>query len=125
MTSTLADVPEIAPLERFDMYAMLGLVRVMEPHTEMLMRDLAEAERVGDDFDSPHLRPWFVSFHGSEFPGEPQNACKRYLTYRMMNIPKAEITPPWVMTCGTIGKAGELDIARAWYTGGRLLAIPE
>lgn len=125
MAPMLTDVPEIPYLPRFDLYAMLGLVRVMEPHTELLMRELAEAERVADDYDSPHERPWFVSFHGSEFPGEPQDACKRYLTYRMMNIPKAEITPPWVTTCGTVGKAGELDIARAWYAGGRLLAIPE
>lgn len=33
--------------------------------------------------------------------------------------------PPWVTTTATMGKAGELDIARAWFEGGRLLAIPE
>jgi hypothetical protein len=122
---TFVDVPEIPPLDRFGMYAMLGLVRVMEPHTEELMLARNEAERVGDEYDSPHSRPWFVSYHGSEFPGEPADACKRYLLYRMMNIPRTEAMPPWVTTTGTVGKAGELDIADAWYKGGRLLAVPE
>lgn len=117
--------PEIPYLSLFDLYAFLGLVRVMEPETEALMQERAERERVGDDHDSPHARPWFVSFHGSEFPGEPANACKRYLLYRMMNLPKTQATPPWVSTTGTIGKAGELDIARAWYEGGRMLSVPE
>lgn len=65
------------------------------------------------------------SFHGSEFPGAPQDACQRYLTYRMMNFPSLEAMPPWVTTTGTVGKAGELDIADAWYRGARLLAVPE
>lgn len=116
-----ADIPPLGP---FDLYAYLGLVRVMEPHTEVLMRERAEQERVAHDY-GPHERPWFVSFHGSEFPGEPMDACKRYLLYRMMDLPPSEIVPPWVTTTGKIGKAGELDLADAWYRGGRLLAVPE
>lgn len=124
MNPTLEQV-DIPSLERFDLYAYLGLVRIMEPDTEMLMRERADAEHAGDEYDSPHSRPWFVSMHGSEFPGEPLSACKRYLTYRMMNFPGGEAVQPWVTTTGTVGKAGELDIADAWWKGGRLLAIPE
>lgn len=107
------------------MYAMLGLLRVLEPETEVLMRERADDLLVSDEFDSPHNRPWFTSFHGSEFPGDPTTACERYLTYRMMNFPSSEAMPPWVTTTGTLGKAGELDIADAWFRGGRMMAIPE
>lgn len=117
--------PVIAPMERFSLYAFLGLVRVMEPHTETLMQRRADVKNVADEYDSPHSRPWFVSYHGSEAPSSPESACKRYLAYRMMNFPSGTSMPPWVTTCGTVGKAGELDIADAWYRGGRLLAIPE
>lgn len=62
----------------------------------------------------------------SQFPGDPLEACLRKLVYRMMNIPSAEgAMPPWVTTTAVMGKAGELDIADAWYQGGRLLAVPE
>jgi hypothetical protein len=116
---------EIGPLERFDFYAWLDLIRVMEPETETLMRERAAHQLASDEYDSPHSRPWYVSFHGSEFPGEPANACGRYLAYRMMNFPATEPMPPWVTTTGTLGKAGELDIADAWFHGGRMLAVPE
>lgn len=115
----------LKPLDRFDLYAFLGHVRVMEPYTEVLMQQRAERELKEDEYDSPHSRPWFVSFHGSEFPGEEQDACQRYLAYRMMNFPSTEVMPPWVTTTGTLGKAGELDIADAWWQGGGMLAIPE
>lgn len=125
MTMTIEQL-DIAPMERFGMYAYLGLVRVMEPETETLMQELAQHSLVSDEYDSPHSRPWFVSFHGSEFPGVPESACQRYLTYRMMNFPSASgPMPPWVTTTGTVGKAGELDIVKAWFHGGRALAIPE
>lgn len=123
--TTLLDVLEIPALSRFDMYAQLGLLRVLEPDTEVLMQERAEAELVDDEFDSPHSRAWFLSYHASEAPGDPTTACARYLTYRMMNFPFSEIVPPWVTTCGSVGKAGELDVADAWFRGGRMLAVPE
>ena len=116
---------DIRPLERFAMYASLDLVSVMEPETDVLMHELAERRHREDEYDSPHKRPWFVSYHGSEFPGDPANACARYLNYRMMNFPATDYMPPWVTTTGTLGKAGELDIVQAWFQGGRALAIPE
>lgn len=124
MSITIEEL-EIEPLDRFGMYAFLDLVRVMEPHTEILMRERATSTHEEDEYDSPHSRPWFVSFHGSEFPGVEANACSRYLAYRMMNFPSTEAMPPWVTTTGVLGKAGELDIADAWHRGGRLLSIPE
>lgn len=123
---TNIDIPEIAPMGRLDLYAYLGLVRVMEPETEILMRERADRDLIEDEFDSPHSRPWFVSMHASEFPGDPSTACSRYLAYRMMNFVSADgAMPPWVTTTGVLGKAGELDLADAWFKGGRLLAIPE
>lgn len=97
----------------------------MEPDTEMLLREFNERRWRHDEFDSPHERAWHVSFHASQFPGDEANACKRYLLYRMMNLPANEPMPPWVTTTGDVGKAGELTIARAWYEGGKALAIPE
>jgi hypothetical protein len=117
--------PEIQPLDHFRLYAYLGLVSVMEPDTEMLMREYNERLWREDEHDSPHDRPWYVSFHASQFPGSQEDACKRYLLYRMMNLPGDGPMPPWVTTTGDVGKAGELTIARAWFAGGRSLAIPE
>jgi hypothetical protein len=107
------------------MYAGMGLVQLMEPDTEELMRERAWRELVEDEYDSPHAMAWFKSFHASMFPGDPVEACARQLVYRMMNIPASEPMPPWVTTCGSVGKAGELDIADAWYDGGRMLGFPE
>lgn len=98
---------------------------MLEPITEDLMRERASKTLVDDEFDSPHEMAWFQSFHGSSFPCDPTEACERFLVYRMMNIPSSEPMPPWVTTCGTVGKAGELDISRAWYEGGRMLGVPE
>jgi len=122
----MIDVPQIPSFSRFDLYLSLGLVSVMEPATEDLMRERSALDHVDDDHDSPHSRPWFVSFHASQFPGDPLEACARKLVYRMMNIPSGEgPMAPWITSTGVMGKAGELDIADAWYRGGRLLAIPE
>lgn len=122
----MIETPEIPPLERRDLYYFLNLLSGMEPDTEEVMRERAEREYVEDEHDSPHEKPWFVSQHASSFPGDPLEACARKLVYRMMNIPDATgPTPPWVSSCGVIGKAGELDIADAWFRAGRLLAIPE
>lgn len=120
-----ADLEEIVPLDRFSLYAELGLVRLLEPDTEDLMRDRALKTLVDDEFDSPHAMAWFQSFHASAFPCDPTEACERHLVYRMMNVPAAEPMPPWVTSCGEVGKAGELDISRAWYEGGRMLGVPE
>jgi hypothetical protein len=100
----IADAPEAPPLDLFSLYASLGLVRVMEPQTELLMRERAARELEKSDY-GPHERPWFTSFHASSFPGDPAVACKRQLLYRMMDLPPAEPMPPWVTTTGTVGKA--------------------
>ena len=119
------DLPEIAPLDRLSTYGLFGAISFMEPDTEEVMRERARRSMVEDEHDSPHERPWFVSFHASSFPGDPLDACERKLLYRMMNIPPSEPMPPWVTSTGVVGKAGELDIAEAWFEDGRLLAIPE
>lgn len=122
----MIDVPQIPTLDRLGLYMSLGLISLMDPMTNDLMRERSERAHVEDEHDSPHSRPWFTSFHASTFPGDPLEACSRKLVYRMMNIPSAEgAMPPWVTTTATMGKAGELDIAQAWFEGGRLLAIPE
>lgn len=117
--------PEAPPLDRFSFYAKNGFVSMMEPDTEELMQERAWHEIVDDEYDSPHSRAWHVSMHASEFPGDPASACVRYFTYRMMNVPSVTPMPPWVTACGVVGKAGEIDIADAWYRGGRMLAVPE
>lgn len=116
---------DIPTMSRFEMYAYLNLVSVMEPHTENVLQAQALVDLIEDEFDSPHSRPWFVSYHGSQFPGEPTNACKRQLAYRMMNFPSPTPMPPWVTATGVVGKAGELYIANAWFKQGHMLAIPE
>jgi len=122
----VTDAPQIQPLGRLELYMHLNLLSGMEPDTEDLMRERAEREFVDDEHDSPHSRPWFVSHHASQFPGDPLEACARKLVYRMMNIPSGEgAMAPWVTSTGAVGKAGELDIVDAWYKGGRMLGVPE
>jgi len=113
-------------LSRRDLYASIGLLSEMEPMTEDLMRERAEALHRDDEYDSPHSRAWNVSFHCSEYPGDTEDACARYLVYRMMNIPSAEgPMAPWVTATGVVGKSVELDIVDAWFQGGRMLGVPE
>ncbi len=124
--STTDQIPQIPPLARVDLYMALNLVSLMDPLTDELMVERAERDLVEDGYDSPHSRPWFVSYHASEFPGDVAAACSRYLVYRMMNTPTATgAMPPWVTSTGVLGKAGELDIVRAWFEGGRMLGVPE
>ncbi len=109
-----------------DFYMRMGLLSEMEPMTEEVMRNRAERELIDDEHDSPHKLAWFVSYHGSSFPGDPADACARSLVYRMMNIPSARgIMEPWVTSTGVLGKAGEMDVVDAWFKDGRMLAIPE
>lgn len=113
-------------LSRRDLYRSIGLLSEMEPMTEVLMRERAEALHRDDEYDSPHSRPWHVSSHASSFPGDAEDACARSLVYRMMNIPSAEgAMDPWVTATGVVGKAIELDIVDAWFNGGRMLGVPE
>ncbi len=113
-------------LSRRDLYRSIGLLSEMEPMTEVLMRERAEALHRDDEYDSPHSRPWHVSAHASSFPGDTEDACVRSLVYRMMNIPSAEgAMDPWVTATGVVGKAVELDIVDAWFKGGRMLGVPE
>lgn len=109
-----------------DLYMHLGLLSVVEPATEEVMRARAERSYVDDEFDSPHELPWNVSFHASSFPGDPADACARALVYRMMNIPSGEgAMAPWVTSTGAVGKAIEMDVVDAWFRAGRMLALPE
>lgn len=120
---TITMPPEIPPLDRFELYGYFGYHRVLEPATEEYMRAVNERELRGDDVARGEW--WHTSFHASEFPGDDIDGCARFLTYKRMNFPPTEALPPWVTTTGTIGKAGELDIARAWYEAGHALAVPE
>lgn len=120
----VADLPEIPPLDRLSFYGALGVVSFMEPDTEEVMQERALRHQAAQDV-GPHARDWHLSFHASAFPGDPADACERFLVYRMMDIPAAAPMPPWVTSTGVVGKAGELDIAEAWYEAGRLLAVPE
>ena len=118
------DPGEIPPLSRAGLHASFGMLALMEPVTDLHLAELAKAELL-DVYDSPHAHPWHVSFHASEFPGHAESACERYLAYRMANVVADEPTPAWVSMTGDVGKAGELTIARAWFSGQQLLAIPE
>jgi hypothetical protein len=122
----LTDQLDIPPLDRQSLYQYLDLISVMEPETEILMRERAEKNLREDDHDSPHEKAWYLSFHASGFPGDFSDACARQLVYRMMNIPTARGSiDPWIEATGVVGKAIELDIADAWFRGGRMLGIPE
>ncbi len=118
-------VPTIPPVSIEEFYGSLGRLDVVNGDTEILMDEYNYRRWAEDEFDSPHEHAWHVSFHGSEFPGDHVDACARFLTYRMMNFPPVSHMPAWVTTTGDVGKAGELSIARAWFWGGRMLAIPE
>jgi hypothetical protein len=69
--------------------------------------------------ESPHGRPWHVSFHASSFPGDLENPCPRYAVYGLMDIPKA----PFDRRGTTIMEAGkdiELNTVRKVRDAGRL-----
>jgi hypothetical protein len=102
-----------------EMLAHFGVISVVEPAF-----DLAWQLKLIDEFENgertPHGRPWHVSFHASEFPGDSKNACARAAVYKLMDIGSG-VGDRWLQNTAEVGKALELANVRAIRDTGRLV----
>lgn len=107
--------------------AALGLLDEIDPMTDeayafALAQEARESQQGAAAEDA-----WFVSFHGSQFPGEARG-CPRQLLYRMMDIPRS--TGSYLFSSRRMqqimdaGKDIEDRLVMKWYNAGYLLSPP-
>lgn len=95
-----------------EMLVHFGALRVVEPVVDYAYSIALQQRFENAEGDSPHDRPWHVSFHASSFPGD-ERACARMAMYGLMDIPKGGPNERWLDGVSDIGKAVELGIVRA------------
>lgn len=112
-------------MSRRELFSRLQLIRTVEPMTKEAYRR-AELQRWRDQLDDePHGRPWHVSFHGSQFPGNQARACPRQSLYRMMDFVAEEPFSRRSRTVMNAGKAIEVELVSTWNMADVLLSAPE
>lgn len=113
-----------AGLSRFEFFAGLGRIRVVDPLTDEAYRRAETEIHKGDLDSSPHGSPWHTSFHASKFPGDDERACGRYAVYSLMNVPEPEPISPEGRAVMDASKDLERQLVQRWYDNGRLLSAP-
>lgn len=108
---------DIRPLERFAMYASLDLVSVMEPETDVLMHELAERSHREDEYDSPHKRPWFVSYHGC-LAGETEVVTRQGIKPIRQLVGRQELLVPQANRFSGLEREGRGQKTRSYTSGG-------
>ena len=113
---------QLRKLTRTEFFTRLQVVRSLEPIIQETFKEV-EADRWRNQHDDePHGRPWHVSFHASQFPGDDPMACPRQALYRMMDFPAAEPFSRRSRTVMSIGKAMEVELVRSFEEAGILLS---
>jgi CRISPR/Cas system-associated exonuclease Cas4 (RecB family) len=108
-------------LSRAELFTRLHIIRVLEPLVDRAFKNSEEKKFEEQLDDDPHGRPWHVSFHASQFPGDNPLACPRQSLYRMMDLPSGPFSRRSRMLMN-IGKIVELDIVQAFADDGVLLS---
>lgn len=115
-------ITNLSKLTRAEFFTRLQLIRTIEPIVDQAFR-ISEGEILRDQLDDdPHGRPWHVSFHASQFPGNNPMACSRQSLYRMMDFPPSEPTSRKLRQTGDSGKAFETTLVDAWHRAKMLLS---
>lgn len=101
---------------RRQFFEHFGIVR-QAPDLEKITKESYEAleDKIWRENlnSSPHGRPWFTSFHASSFP-DKDKPCGRLALYTMLDIPRPEPAPPFLVATGDIGKQVEYQIVYRW-----------
>lgn len=110
-------------LSRREFYSRVGLMHDVDQLTTSAYNFVANKRQLAPDIGADHEDPWFISFHGSQFPGDNPRACPRKALYRMMDIPRP-IAPRWLEQVADAGKDIENRIVQKWHDAGYLLSAP-
>lgn len=110
-------------MTRREFYSRVGLLHDVDALTTAAYNFIANKEQAESDIGAAAHDPWYVSFHGSQFPGDNPRACGRKAMYRMMDIPRP-IAPRWLQQVADAGKDIEDRLVQKWYDSGYLLSKP-
>ena len=124
LSMKLRSTMQLRKLTRVEMLSRMQVFRLVEPLTQSLYHDILWDQFRNQHGDAPHGRPWHVSFHASQFPGDDPMACSRQSLYRMMDF--AQDAPPNRMLTVTAaaGKGVETELVSKWHAAGILLSAP-
>ncbi len=101
------------------MLSHFGTIKTVDPVVSLSWDETLAAEAAAGD-QSPHGRPWHVSFHASAFPGMDKQACPRKACYELMDVGREINTERWLNQTAEVGKAIELAQVRRLRDAGRL-----
>lgn len=107
---------------RFQMFADLGLVHVVERVAVDAYKEVAEREWRSDFLEAPHGQAWHTSFHASQFPGDDPMTCGRKAIYTLMNIPRPKPIDRAGKTVMSVGKAIEYEFVKTLADAGVLIS---
>lgn len=110
-------------MTRREFYSRIGLLHDVDGLTQSAYDFLAAKRQLMPDIGAAHEAPWYVSFHGSQFPGDNDHACPRKALYRMIDVPRP-IAPRWLQQVADAGKDIEDRIVQVWHDAGYLLSNP-
>lgn len=110
------------PVSRFQLFAELGLLKVVEPTTQAAYNKVTEEQWRSEFTESPHGTPWHTSFHASQFPGGDDRACARKSLYTLMNIPRPKPVDRGGRTVMAAGRAIEYELVKTFLDAGVLLS---
>lgn len=102
-----------------ELLSHFGTIKTVDPVVSLSWDETLAAEAAAGD-QSPHGRPWHVSFHASAFPGNDKQACPRKAAYELMDIGREINTERWLNQTAEVGKAIELAQVRRLRDAGRL-----
>lgn len=109
-------------VSRFQLFAKLGLIKVVEPTTQAAYTTVAENEWRSEFLESPHGTPWHTSFHASQFPGGDDRSCARKALYSLMNIPRPKPIDRGGRTVMAAGRGIEYELVKTFHDAGVLLS---
>lgn len=109
-------------VSRFNLFAELGILKVVEPATQAAYTKVAEDEWRSQFVEAPHGQPWHTSFHASQFPGGDDRACPRKALYSLMNIPRPKPIDRGGRTVMAAGRGIEYELVKTLSDSGVLLS---
>lgn len=109
-------------VSRFDLFAQLGILKVVEPTTQAAYLKVTEDEWRSQFIEAPHGQPWHTSFHASQFPGGDDRACARKALYSLMNIPRPKPIDRGGRTVMAAGRGIEYELVKTLSESGVLLS---
>lgn len=110
------------PVSRTQLFVQAGVIKIVEPLTDRVYKEIEKRTWLEDLESSPHGEPWHTSFHASSFPGDDPHACGRKAVYSLLNVPDLEPTSRFLRSVADSGKAIENELVQRWHDAGLLLS---